>query len=185
MIVLALLVASIPEGLVLSVVLANANFFSSLTHSKIHIRNIQTSQSLPKITHHIISCKQLDQNLISSLNAFTEQISVIIVVEERPPSDLLDQSDLQEIKTIDDDIIGGKRYLMVLQSNSNDLEHPRLIDKKDIIKEVISHLKKRGEDQGSSPVISCFSEKIEDETGLKKADITITSDLSAKVLKDS
>lgn len=80
MIVLALLVASIPEGLVLSVALANANFLTSLTRSKIHIRNIRTSQSLPKITHHIISCRKLDQDLISSLNAFTEQISVLIVV---------------------------------------------------------------------------------------------------------
>jgi hypothetical protein len=96
MIVLSLLVASIPEGLVLSVVLSNANFLSSLTRSQIHIRNIQTSQSLPKITHHIISCKKLDQNLISSLNTFTEQISVIIIVEDSP-SHLLPQSDLQEI----------------------------------------------------------------------------------------
>ena len=90
MIVLALLVASIPEGLVLSVALANANFLTSLNRSGIHIRNIKTSQSLPKITHHLISCMKLDQNLISSLNAFTEDISVIIVVEDRPSRHLLD-----------------------------------------------------------------------------------------------
>ncbi len=119
MIVLALLVASIPEGLLLSIVLANANFLTSLTRSKIHVRIIQTSQLLPNITHHLISCKQLDQDLILSLNAFTEQISVIIVVEDRP-GHLLIQSHLQEIYTIDE-IIGGGRYLIVagtLQASS-------------------------------------------------------------------
>jgi hypothetical protein len=43
----------------------------------------------------------------------------------------------------------------------------------------------RGEDIGSSPVISCFSEKIEDETTLKEAHVSITSDSSAEILKDS
>lgn len=122
MIVLALLVASIPEGLVLSVTLANANFLTSLTHSKIHIRNIKTSQELPKITHHLISCKQLNQDLISSLDAFTEQISVILVVEERPSGNLVIQSYVQEINTIDQ-INGEGTYLIVagtLQSSCKD-----------------------------------------------------------------
>ena len=121
MIVLALLVASIPEGLVLSVTLANSNFLTSLTRSKIHIRDIRTSQNLPKITHHLISCKQLDQDLISSLDAFTEQISVILVVEERP-SNLVIQSYLQEVNSIDE-INGGGTYLIVagtLRSSSKD-----------------------------------------------------------------
>ena len=76
----ALIVVTIPEGLILSVELANSNYLTALIRNNIHVRNIKSSEKLPRITHHIISCEKIEERQYENLQSQILKLDIIVIL---------------------------------------------------------------------------------------------------------